>query len=129
MSFPDSSIDLILSSDVLEHMPDPYAAHAEIHRVLHTGGRHIFTVPFIVDAPEDDVRARLEDGKTVHLKEQLFHGDPIRPDEGVLVWTIFGMEMLTKLNQMGFETTMWLMHEPVHGILGDGNSIFEARKI
>ena len=34
LSYADSSFDLVLTSDVLEHVPGPYAAHAEIRRVL-----------------------------------------------------------------------------------------------
>ena len=128
LSFDDAVLDLVLSSDVLEHVPDPYRAHGEIFRVLKKGGRHIFTVPFVAGWAKDDIRATIVDGDVVYIKEQIYHGDPIRPQEGVLVWTIFGMEMLAKLNQLGFESTMWIMHEPSHGILGRQNSIFEAKK-
>ena len=58
LSYDDASIDLILSSDVFEHVPDPYRAHAEVHRVLRPGGHHVFTVPFHQHAHLDDVRAR-----------------------------------------------------------------------
>lgn len=128
LSFNDGSLDLVLSSDVLEHLPDPYRAHSEIFRVLKSGGRHIFTVPFVAGWATDEVRAKVVDDEVVYIKEKIYHGDPIRPEEGVLVWTIFGMEMLTKLTQLGFEATMWIMHEPSHGILGRQNSIFEAKK-
>ena len=128
LSFDENSIDLVLSSDVLEHMPDPYRAHEEIFRVLKSGGRHIFTVPFVVGWETDEIRARVVDGAVVYIKEKIYHGDPIRPQEGVLVWTIFGMEMLNKLTEQGFECGMWIVHEPSRGILGRNNSIFEAKK-
>ncbi len=126
LSFPNESFDVVLTSDVLEHMPDPYAAHREIFRTLKRGGRHLFTVPFAVGAAADDQRARMEGGKTVYLKEKLWHVDPIRPDEGVLVWTIFGMEMLTRLERIGFVARMWILYEPRHGIIGPENTVFEA---
>lgn len=128
LSFGDDSIDLVLSSDVLEHMPDPYRAHQEIFRVLKNGGRHIFTVPFVMESVTDEVRARVVDGEVVYLKEKIYHGDPIRPEEGVLVWTVFGMEMLDKLTELGFECAMWILHEPSRGVFGRNNSIFEAKK-
>jgi SAM-dependent methyltransferase len=126
LSFPDQSLDVILSSDVLEHMPYPYRAHAEIFRALKPGGAHIFTAPFHGSFP-DDVRARIEGEEIVYLGEKLFHGDPIRPAEGVLVWTIFGMEMLDQLRALGFEAVMWKFSDQRLGI-PDAAIVFEARK-
>lgn len=125
LSFPDESLDLVLSSDVLEHMPDPYRAHAEIFRVLRPGGAHIFTVPFNC-RPNDDVRARIEDGEIRYFGEKLYHGDPIRPDQGILVWTIFGVEMLDRLQDIGFQTLTWRLSCPRWGVVDA--MVFEARK-
>lgn len=128
LSFADSSIDLVLSTDVLEHVPDPYRAHGEILRVLRPGGRHIFTVPFNSHLALDDVRAELVDGAIRYLAEKQFHGDPVRPDEGILVWTIFGLEMLVRLARIGFELRAWNLYEPDRGIVGPYSLVFEARK-
>lgn len=128
LSFADRSLDLVMSSDVLEHMPDPYAAHAEIFRVLKPGGRHIFTVPYSPLLAEDQVRAKIVDGEIVYLEEKAFHGDPVRPDEGVLVWTVFGLSMLDRLRSLGFEAAEWDLDKPTHGIIGPGALIFEAKK-
>jgi hypothetical protein len=127
LSFADACFDVVLSSDVLEHVPDAYCAHREILRVLRPGGRHIFTVPF-TGAAQDDVRARRANGEIEHLAEPLYHGDPVRPGEGVLVWRIFGAEMLTRLQAMGFATDTLQLREPAHGIIGDGALVFVARK-
>jgi len=126
LSFADASLDLFMSSDVLEHMPSPYQAHAEVFRVLKPGGRHIFTVPF-APRPQDDVRARLVGGEIEYLAEKAYHGDPIRPEEGVLVWTVFGLEMLDHLRRIGFRPTLWMLCKPEFGIVGDA-IVFEAYK-
>lgn len=126
LSFAENSIDLVLSSDVLEHMPAPYDAHREIFRVLKPGGRHIFTVPFDPLTVKDDVRATLENGQIRYLSEKLYHGDPVRPGEGILVWTIFGTEMMRKLESIGFIARAWNLYEPSSGIVGNCNTIFEA---
>jgi SAM-dependent methyltransferase len=42
----DSSFDVVLCTQVLEHVPDPSAALGEFHRILTPGGRLIATVPF-----------------------------------------------------------------------------------
>jgi len=128
LSFASASFDVVLTSDVLEHMPQPYRAHSEIHRVLKPGGRHIFTVPYGEAMIRDQVRASLIDGKVVHHHEAVFHGDPVRPGEGILVWTIFGLEMFVRLNEIGFETQFWRLHEPAFGIIGPGADVFIAHK-
>jgi SAM-dependent methyltransferase len=128
LSFEDNSIDLVLSSDVMEHMPDPYAAHLEILRVLKRGGRHIFTVPFGPSMQEDQIRAKLVDGDIVYLEEKAFHGDPVRPNEGVLVWTIFGLAMFGRLRELGFDVKGWNIFAPNEGVVGPWSLVFDARK-
>jgi SAM-dependent methyltransferase len=128
LSYPDASIDVVLSSDVFEHVPHPYRAHAEVHRVLRPGGHHVFTVPFHQHAHLDDVRARLDDdGEVEFLADAIYHDDPVRP-EGVLVFTIFGLEMLVRLAELGFDTSMYRLWNPWHGIVGPNALVFDARR-
>jgi SAM-dependent methyltransferase len=130
LSFEDASVSLVLSSDVLEHVPDPYKAHADIHRVLRPGGRHVFTVPFYQTRYEDEPRAVVEaDGRVRHLHEALYHGDPVRPNEGILVYTIFALEMLVRLSRIGFQTVLYRIYRPGNGILGNNGIVFDAVKV
>jgi SAM-dependent methyltransferase len=128
LSFADASLDTVLSSDVLEHVPDAYGAHREIFRVLRKGGCHIFTVPFAPGSERDDVRARRVQDRVEYLTEPLYHGDPVRPGKGVLVWRIFGQEMLTRLREVGFAPETNQLHSPRHGIIGAGAIVFVARE-
>ena len=89
---------------------------------------HIFTVPFHAHQPLDDVRAEIVDGGICYRSEQLFHGDPVRPSEGILVWTIFGLEMFVQLAKIGFEVSARNLYEPSGGIVGPYSLVFEARK-
>ncbi len=43
---PDCSFDLILCSEVFEHLPDPLKALSEFRRLLKPGGKLILTAPF-----------------------------------------------------------------------------------
>ncbi|MGY1736738.1 class I SAM-dependent methyltransferase [Geodermatophilus sp. SYSU D00684] len=45
LPFPDGSVDRVIASEVLEHIPDDGTAMAEIARVLKPGGRVAVTVP------------------------------------------------------------------------------------
>lgn len=47
LSYKDNSFDLVLTSDVLEHVPDYKQAVAECIRVLKPGGLLLFTIPLI----------------------------------------------------------------------------------
>ncbi|MBN1826874.1 MAG: class I SAM-dependent methyltransferase [Candidatus Eisenbacteria bacterium] len=128
ISFDDGSIDMVLSSDVFEHIPLPYRAHEEVFRVLRNGGRHIFTVPFLqTECLDDDRAVPDDDGNIVHLKEPMYHGDPIR-SEGALVFKIFGLEMLVRLREIGFRTRQYRLRNVRYGILGDNAIVFEAVK-
>lgn len=48
LPFEDNSVDLIVTQEVLEHVPDPFLAMREIHRVLKRGGRAYVQLPFMI---------------------------------------------------------------------------------
>lgn len=59
MNFKNNSFDVVLCSQVLEHVPHPWLAMKEIHRVLNKNGVGIITVPlfgYIHNAPYDFFR-------------------------------------------------------------------------
>ncbi|MGC2047296.1 MAG: class I SAM-dependent methyltransferase [Gallionella sp.] len=85
LTFTDNSVDLIVSSDVLEHVPDLVVAFKETARVLRPGGIHLFTVP-----PRDRTRRRAEfiDGKLKHSAEPEYHSDPLNLSGILTFWDI-----------------------------------------
>ena len=44
----DASLDLVMASNVLEHIPDTKELLAEVKRVLKPGGRFVATIPFMM---------------------------------------------------------------------------------
>jgi SAM-dependent methyltransferase len=128
LSFTDEAFDVVLSSDVFEHIPDPYRAHAELFRVLKKGGRHVFTVPFFPDGYLDQTRAKLNPSGIEHLEPPIYHDDPVTQKTDVLVYTIFGLEMLVRLKKIGFQTTLYQLSAPWLGILGPNALVFDAMK-
>jgi predicted SAM-dependent methyltransferase len=58
LTFADESLDLVITSDVMEHARLDDRAHREIYRVLKPGGIYIFTVPH--DRTLDDILIRVQ---------------------------------------------------------------------
>lgn len=52
LPFADNSVDIIISSEVVEHLPDPMPAIREIARVLKPGGYAMVTTPNPANFPE-----------------------------------------------------------------------------
>jgi ubiquinone/menaquinone biosynthesis C-methylase UbiE len=58
--FPDESFDVIISTEVIEHTPDPKKAVQEMHRVLKKDGILILTVPNRIWHPAVIIANRLK---------------------------------------------------------------------
>jgi SAM-dependent methyltransferase len=116
----DDSVDIVVTSDVLEHIPDHDRALREFYRIIRPGGRLIVTVPFGWDRGESLRRARLrQDGSIEHLLEPEYHGDPMS-DSGVLAFHSFGWDLLDDVRAAGFEDARWvLVWRPVGLFLAD----------
>ena len=94
-SFDAESFDIILTSEVFEHIPDALSAEREVVRILKKGGIYCFTVPFLPYTEHDVVLAEIDsDGVTNYLAEPQYHGDPLRPEEGILVYRLFSFQDL-----------------------------------
>jgi SAM-dependent methyltransferase len=103
LTFSDCSIDLMISEDVFEHVPDFRKGFAEVHRVLKPGGKHIFTIPHYNDRLTRDL-FRMENGKPVLFEPIEYHGDPIRGQ--IPCFTHFGHDTLGILEDLGFEARL-----------------------
>ena len=48
LPLPDESADVVVLSNVLEHIPEPRAVLAHCHRILRPGGKVLILVPFFI---------------------------------------------------------------------------------
>jgi Methyltransferase domain len=96
LTYPDEYFDLHITQDVLEHVFHPSRVFKEIARTLKPGGMHIFTVPLVNKHAASNIRAKLEDGKIVHLAEDIYHGNPIG-DGKSLVTIDWGYDICRKI--------------------------------
>lgn len=97
LSYADGSLDLVLTSDSLEHVPNPSRALQEIHRVLKPNGAHIFTVPMRLNHNTVERTVLTAEGKPKYVKHQSYHGSG-EPD--YLVWNEFGTDFIDAVQEV-----------------------------
>lgn len=134
LTFPDSSFDLVLCNELFEHVQDLDLAFREIARVLRPGGRLLSTFPLAFGQQESIKKALYNSatGESVLIDEAEYHGDPVRPKAGSLVYRIPGWEVQDQLQAAGFADVA--IHHIVswkHGVLGSdlpGVLVVEAQR-
>lgn len=100
LNFADASFDLVMSSDILEHVRRPRRAMAEVARVLRPGGHHVFTVPMQSPIRERSVaRVDTSGDEDIELLPPRYHGNG-RGGRS-LVYTDFGLDILELLASAG----------------------------
>ncbi|MEM9301745.1 MAG: methyltransferase domain-containing protein [Pseudomonadota bacterium] len=112
MTFEDETFDLMITSDILEHVRHPLRAFAESFRILKRGGKHIFSIP--VPWPwleETRKRVDVSGPEDVFLLEPRYHGSPVDP-QGSLVYNDFGVDLVGQLEDIGFEVRVPRSHGP-----------------
>lgn len=128
-SFEDNMFDLIITEDVVEHISDPVKAFNEIKRILNPGGYHISTIPVFFDKLNSETRAKVKDGKVIHILPPDYHGDPNRPD-GALVYNDFGVDIVEKYCSIIGNTVVYASNntddEQKHAIYN--NWVYVSRK-
>jgi len=91
-AFEDRSIDLLIHSDTLEHVPDSGMALRESWRILKPRGRLFYTVPIVV--------GRLT--RTRHNLPPSYHGSPKQSATDFQVQTEYGADFWCEIFEAGF---------------------------
>jgi len=101
LSFEDNCFDLIVSNDVMEHVPNPLLGFQECARVLRPGGKFLMTIPFWTHQECSIVRARVSNLGLEKILPENYHGNPVS-DKGSLVFTDFGWDVIASVENAGF---------------------------
>jgi SAM-dependent methyltransferase len=106
LTFADERFDLVITSDIFEHVRRPLLGFSEIRRVLRTGGHHVFTIP--LKWPLDSVsrpRVDTSGAEDVHVVPPVYHGSPTDP-QGSLVYYDWGTDLVHLLAALGLPTRL-----------------------
>lgn len=132
LTFADESLDIVITSDVMEHVRLDRQAHREIHRVLKPGGIYIFTVPHNREWEKTLTRVQIIDpddpSRDEHLLEPEYHGDTNNDEGGgVLAYRTYGLDLDAYLKEVGFEVEYSRDDIRAQGIMN--TEIYYCRKV
>jgi ubiquinone/menaquinone biosynthesis C-methylase UbiE len=120
LPFSDSSLDIVVSKDTLEHFVRPWAVVNEVHRVLKSDGQFAIWVPFMHPFHGNDfyrytplgLRHLLKDFEILHFDSPLW------------VFTVFASAATEILKRMHFCFLEW----PVKRICGWMDTLLMRRR-
>jgi SAM-dependent methyltransferase len=127
LSYPDGSLDVLITQDVFEHVLRPDDAWSEIGRVLRPGGCHLWTVP-IFAGRETLVRVvpDAQDAPELLMTAD-YHGNPL--GGGSLVIHEWGDEVISRADATsGMTTTRFARSSTLWGIHGEMHDVLLTRK-
>ena len=105
LTHEDNSFDLVLSSDIFEHVRKPFAGFQEVNRVLKPGGFHIFSIPSDHPMPSETVfRVDTSGPEDVFVLPRHYHSAPKGGKS--LVYTDFGEDMVEIMAGAGIDLRM-----------------------
>ncbi len=103
LTYENESFDVVLTSETLEHVPDLNKSIEEINRILTPGGRHIFTIPVILNRSTRD-RIAVENGGSIQILPPSYHGEE---KIGFLVAREIGGDIIELIESKGFKVDLY----------------------
>ncbi len=122
LHYREGTFDVVIASDVFEHVRDDEAGYREIFRTLKPGGTLILTVPYRHEEAATLRRIDTSGSQDVFLMEPEYHGG----GGHTLTYRTYGRDLLTLLRTTGFAVGHALTSLPALGITPQ--SVIVARK-
>lgn len=115
LTYPANAFDVVVTQEVIEHLPDLFGALSEMARVLRPGGLMLSSMPWHYFSEETTYKARLLAGGEIQLiGEPEYHDDPVDP-RGVLVFQLPGWDILEMARTAGFVRAEFAYHSSAIG--------------
>lgn len=121
IGLPPAALQCVICNEVLEHVEELDKALVGLAEVLNLGGYLLATVPFAYGRYEHVIKARWrgEGEEPELLSEPEWHGDPVHPERGSLVYQIPGWQLLDQLRAAGFrDAALHAVSSTTYGVLG-----------
>lgn len=102
LTFDSDQFDLVISSDIMEHVRHPWVAFTDIFRVLKPGGYHIFSIPLHLPMPsKTQFRVDTLGEEDIYLMEPQYHGNGVGGKS--LVYIDYGADITDYLSDIGYK--------------------------
>ena len=112
LHYDDEMFDLVVASDVFEHVRKDEDGYRQIYRVLKPGGSFIMTVPYDHRRLETIIRVDTSGKEDVHLLEPEYHGG----GGHTLTYRNYGRDLLALLHRIGYAVGHISLHVPAFAI-------------
>jgi SAM-dependent methyltransferase len=122
LHFADQTFDVVIASDVFEHVRDDRAGYREVLRVLKDDGTLLLTVPYDHERLDTIFRVDTSGPGDLHLLQPEYHGG----GGSTLTYRTYGRDLLAMLGGMGYSVLRLVEDIPEWGITPQ--SVFIARK-
>lgn len=113
LAYPDNTLDVVIASDVFEHVREDEKGFREVFRVLKRGGMFIMTVPYNHDWESTQIRVKVEGEKDIHVLPPEYHGG----GGHTLAYRTFGRDVMDRLRMYGFTVGCLELSVPEFGIV------------
>ncbi|MEK7603247.1 MAG: methyltransferase domain-containing protein [Patescibacteria group bacterium] len=107
LNYKDNQFDLVLTSETLEHVPDLVGSLGEVKRVLKPGGRHICTIPVMLNRRTRNCIKVTKKGTIVPLMPKSYHGEE---SIGFLVYRELGGDIIEIIESCGFKVALYYVY-------------------
>ena len=115
LTFDDDQLDLVISSDIMEHVRHPWVAFADIYRVLKPGGYHIFSIPVRWPMPsKTQNRVDTSTEEDIYIETPHYHGNGMGGKS--LVYTDYGADIKNYLADIGYKVIIDTMDNEHHEV-------------
>lgn len=115
MPFPDRHFDVVITSEVMEHVRHVDTAHREIARCLADDGVYLFTVPYDAALAETWLLIDPETDEEL-VSPPHIHGDPMIREAGIKAYRVFGRDLVDDLARAGLRAAFSPVDRPELGI-------------
>ncbi len=98
LAFADDSFDLIIASEVFEHVREDAKGFQEVYRTLKPEGNFILTVPYDHQRPHTLVSVEVQGDQDIYRVPPQYHGG----SGATLEYRQYGRDLLERLRAVGF---------------------------